>query len=415
MKRAIVVTTLLLAGCGGGGGDTPEKDPQPAPRGGDPAPHLEALQRIADRNDGVRAAGSDGDRETVDYIVKTLRAAGLRVTTQPVRFPYFERRAPARLGDLKPEKEVRLAEYSGSGRIRALVRRLPRGGCSAGDFAALRRGEIALVKRGPCFFRVKAANAQRAGAAAVVVSDTYGRTPVAATLIRPGVRIPVLIVTRAAGRRIAGGRVAVDVDATSEERTTTNVIAETKPAERWVMAGGHHDSVTAGPGLNDNGSGVAALLALAQRLRDRPGLRFGFWGAEELALYGSRRYVRSLGSAERDALEAYLNFDMLGSPNGRVYVYDRDDRIERTLRDAIRGREDEVSLEGASDHAPFERAGIPVGGIFTGASERGRRRGPADPCYHRRCDALDNVDRALLARMTDAAERGVLDLIRARR
>ena len=414
MRWALLLAAALLAGCGGGS-DPPDEEPRPAPRGGDPVPHLEALERIADRNGGNRAAGTSGDRETLDYIARTLRAAGWRVTRQRVPFPFFERQGPPRLDDLRPGREVRVAEYSGSGRLRARVRSVPNGGCSPGDYGALRRGEIALVERGPCFFRVKAEHAQRAGAAAVVVSDTYGRTPVAATLIRPGIRIPVLIVTRAAGERIDGRPVRVRVRATSEERTTTNVIAQTRTARRWIMAGAHHDSVSAGPGLNDNGSGIAALLAIAERVRDRPGLRFGFWGAEELALYGSRRYVRSLRRREREAIAGYLNFDMLGSPNGRVAVYDRDDRIERALRRAIRGPEREVELEGASDHAPFERAGIPVGGIFTGASGRGRRPGPADRCYHRRCDTLENVDRRLLARMTDAAERGLVDLLRARR
>jgi aminopeptidase S len=98
---------------------------------------------------------------------------------------------------------------------------------------------------------------------------------------------------------------------------------------------------------------------------------------------------------------------MVGSPNATVNVYDRDDRIERALRRAIRGRAGEVRLSGASDHDSFERAGIAVGGIFTGASERGRRPGPADPCYHRSCDTLRNVNLPMLRRMTAAAERGL--------
>jgi Iap family predicted aminopeptidase len=414
MRRVLLVAAALLAGCGGGGGDEPERrDVGPAPPAPtrDPAPHLEALQRIADRNDGTRAAGTGGDRETVAYIVRTLRAAGWRVREQRVRFPYFERRSTPRLGNLRPGREVRAAEYSGSATLRERVVRLRTRGCSTSDFAGV-RGRIALVDRGTCFFTQKARNAEAAGARALVVSDTYGRTPVSATLIRPGRKIPVLIVTAPAAERIAGRTVRIDVDAVSERRTTTNVIAETRPAPRTLMAGAHHDSVTAGPGLNDNGSGIAALLALAVRLRDRPGLRFGFWGGEELALYGSRRYVNSLSATERKAISGYLNFDMLGSPNGRIEVYDRDDRIERALRRALPGPERDVKLEGASDHAPFERAGIPVGGLFTGAADRGRGPGAADRCYHRRCDTLENVNRDLLERMTDAAERALLALRR---
>ena len=418
MRRALLAAVVLLAGCGGGGGDERAEDPRPAPRpaprGGDPIPHLEAFQRIADRNDGNRAAGTAGNRETVEYLTRTLRAAGWRVREQQVRFPYFERRSQPRLGRLRPGREVRVAEYSGRGDLTARVGPLDTRGCDERDYAPLARGEIALVERGTCLFAEKARSAQNAGARALVVTDTHGRTPVAATLIRPGLRSPVLIVTAPAARRIAGRTVRLEVDAISERRTTTNVIAETRPDDsaRWTMAGGHHDSVSSGPGLNDNGSGMAALLALAERLRDRRGLRFGFWAAEELALYGSRRYVRGLSRAERRAIRAYINVDMVGSPNGRVAVFDRDDRIERALRVAIRGDEGEVGLSGASDHAPFERAGIPVGGLFAGAAARGRGPGPADRCYHRVCDDIDNVDRRLLHRVTDAAERALTRLTR---
>ncbi len=423
MRRlaALLAALGLLAGCGGG--DDVDGGPSTAPAQGregerradegDPVVHLRALQRIADRSDGTRAAGTAGDRATVDYIERSLRASGWRTERQRVEFPYFELRSPPRLAGLRAPREVRAAEYSGAGRVRARVQRAARG-CSVSDFDGVRAGGIALVDRGTCFFRVKARNAARAGAGAVVISDVYGRTPVSATLLRPGIEIPVLVVTGRGARAIENRTVSLRVDAISERRSSSNVIAESRPAAdgRWLMAGGHHDSVSAGPGLNDNGSGVAALLAIANRLRGRAGLRLGFWAAEELALYGSRHYVRGLGPGGRRDLRAYLNFDMVGSPNARVAVYDRDDEVERALRRAIRGPEREVGLNEASDHAPFERAGIAVGGIFTGASERGRRPGPADRCYHRACDTLRNVDLPLTRRMTDAAERALTALSR---
>jgi Peptidase family M28/PA domain len=422
MKKALIACLAVIAGVAGGAvafllieRDEPERivDRVPPSRpGGDPEVHLEAFARVAGRSGGTRAAGTPGNERTIDYIARTLRAAGWQVREQRVPFPYFERRSPPRLANLEPDREVRIAEYSGSGRVRARVHRVRGHGCSPRAYAPVGRGTIALVDRGTCFFSVKARLAERAGAAAIVVNDVHGREPVAATLIRPARRIPVLIVVAEGAEAIEGRTVSLRVDAISERRTTSNVIAETRPAGRWVMAGGHHDSVSAGPGLNDNGSGLAALLAVAERLRGVRGLRLGFWGAEELALYGSRHYVESLSAAERRGIAAYVNLDMVGSPNGRVEVYDRDDRIERALRRAIRGPEGEVGLEGASDHDPFEDEGIPVGGLFTGAAARGRRPGPADRCYHRRCDTLRNVDRALLRRMTDAAERGLQHLTR---
>lgn len=67
------------------------------------------------------------------------------------------------------------------------------------------------------------------------------------------------------------------------------------------MAGGHLDSVEEGPGINDNASGVAALLEVAERTSDRSGLRLGFWAEEELGLYGSEQDVEKLGDDERKA------------------------------------------------------------------------------------------------------------------
>jgi Zn-dependent M28 family amino/carboxypeptidase len=296
---------------------------------------------------------------------------------------------------------VRTLAYSPGGRASGAVRPIglapgqdSDAGCDATDFGALRDGEVALVQRGTCELRVKARNAERAGAAAVLIAND-GRADrtgvIAGTLGAPGLRIPALFVSSGAGRDLAAaGRVTVAVDAVSEQRTTANVIAETGSGPRVAMAGAHLDSVEDGPGLNDDGSGVAALLVAARTLAgnapEGATLRLGFWGAEELGLYGSRHYVRSLGREERSAIAGYVNLDMVGTERGRMAVYRADDEIERALRRELRrqGREDigEESLGSSSDHAPFARAGIPVGGIFTGL----------DRCYHRACDDLDNVD-----------------------
>lgn len=155
--------------------------------------------------------------------------------------------------------------------------------------------------------------------------------------------------------------------------------------------------------LRADGSGVAALLQIAGRLagQDRP-LRFAFWGAEEIGLVGSRRYVRTLSAAERRRIAAYVNLDMVGSPGGDIDVYDTDDRIETALRRELPRRTGEVEPEGNSDHASFEAAGIPVGGLFTGL----------DDCYHQRCDRLGSVDQDLAARAARATEVALLELSR---
>ena len=192
-----------------------------------------------------------------------------------------------------------------------------------------------------------------------------------------------------AGRRLAeagpGQRLRVRTDTESSGTPTSNVLVELPGADpgRVVMAGGHLDSVTAGPGINDNASGSATLLEIARRCAGtRPAhtIRFAWWGAEELGLLGSRHYVGGLSRAERDRIALYLNLDMVGSPNFRRLVYDGDaegvpagsEVIERVLADQLRGQGlavGETALGGGSDHASFAAAGIPVGGLFTGAGE----------------------------------------------
>jgi Iap family predicted aminopeptidase len=363
--------------------------------------HLRALQEIAGENGGNRAAGTPGSEASAEYVADRLRDAGWRVELEPVTFPYFDERSPPLLDELEEGVEFRTLSYSGSGRVEGRVRRSGLG-CERGDFRALGDGEIAVVARGECFFRDKARNAEDAGAAALLIVDGESDEPPSATLGAPGIEIPVLAVGATAGREL-GPRVELEVDAVSERRRTVNVIAETAAGrgDRVVMAGGHLDSVPAGPGINDNGSGMAALLEIADALGGRaPGarVRLAFWGAEELGLIGSRRYVGELEPEEREEIAAYVNLDMVGSPEPAHGVYsDADPEIERLLRRLVGRGAEEENAGGRSDHAPFERAGVPVGGLFTGAGE------PHDPCYHRGCDDIDNVDMAILVKMARVA------------
>ena len=268
----------------------------------------------------------------------------------------------------------------------------------------MQRGEIALVRRGGCTFRAKVLGAQRAGAAAVIVSDP---DPVRGSLER-SVRIPAIAVgDRGAG--LTGKRVRVRVHAQTTTVRAPNVIAESGAtgAPRVVMAGGHLDSVPAGPGLNDNGSGVAAVLEMAEELGGRPlpegtALRFGFWGAEEIGLVGSTYYVDQLSRAERRRIAAYVNLDMVGSPGATPSVYTGNERIATALRRTLGADAPNTTLGGSSDHAPFDEAGIPTGGIFTGL----------DNCYHQRCDTVENVDRTLATTSSRAAGAALVELLR---
>jgi Zn-dependent M28 family amino/carboxypeptidase len=284
---------------------------------------------------------------------------------------------------------------------------------------------------------LKARNARAAGARAVLIANEGGpgrRAPILGTLVRPGIGIPVLGISSALGSQLARAaqagtvRVRIVVSVVTRPSRAANVIAELSGRnDGAVLLGAHLDSVANGPGINDNGSGSALVLEIARqarRLGVRParGLRFAFWAAEELGLFGSSAYLRSLGARQRSQLLAVLNFNMVGSPNFGRFVYDGDSgprgsaRIERMFRAYFSAHQQsvrETDLSGSSDHAPFAEAGIPVGGLFTGADALkgealagrfgGRAGRPYDPCYHRACDTLANVNVRVLAELSDAA------------
>ncbi|WP_406862475.1 M28 family metallopeptidase [Streptomyces sp. HUAS MG47] len=195
-----------------------------------------------------------------------------------------------------------------------------------------------------------------------------------------------------------------------------------------VMAGSHLDSVSSGAGINDNGSGSAAVLETALAvsradLQPTKHLRFGWWGAEELGLVGSKYYVNQLPTAERAKVSAYLNFDMIGSPNPGYFVYDDDPVIEQTFKDYFAGlgvpTEIETEGDGRSDHASFKNVGIPVGGLFTGASRTktsaqvqkwGGTTTAFDRCYHSSCDTTSNINDTALDRNSDAVAHAIWTL-----
>ncbi|MEU3774467.1 M28 family metallopeptidase [Streptomyces sp. NPDC032472] len=218
---------------------------------------------------------------------------------------------------------------------------------------------------------------------------------------------------------------------TSSGATGYNLIADWPGGDpnSVLMTGSHLDSVTAGPGINDNGSGSAAVLETAlavsrAQLQPTKHLRFGWWGAEELGLVGSKYYVNSLSATEKAKISGYLNFDMIGSPNPGYFVYDDDPTIEQTFKTYFAGlnipTEIETEGDGRSDHAPFKNAGIPVGGLFSGADytktaaqaqKWGGTAGQAfDRCYHSSCDTTANINDTALDRNADAIAYAVWNL-----
>jgi Zn-dependent M28 family amino/carboxypeptidase len=239
-----------------------------------------------------------------------------------------------------------------------------------------------------------------------------------------GLTIPAVFTTFEAGQNLAstpGATVTVTVEFTADERTTWNVIAETEHGndDNVVMAGAHLDGVQDGAGINDNGSGSAALLETAiQMAKVKPTntVRFAWWGAEESGLLGSEHYVGELSEEEADDIALYLNFDMVASPNYMFGIYDGDNsggtapagfippgsaQIEDLFEQFYTQRGEpfqDSEFSGRSDYGPFIAIGIPAGGLFTGAEDAktvaeaalyGGVAGAAfDPCYHQFCDNL---------------------------
>lgn len=426
--------------------------------------HQIAFQAIADANTdeyypGSRASGTEGYQKSVDYVAGLLRGAGYNVTLDPFEFTFD---FPALLQQVSPSAatyETGSFTGSGNGDVTGAVTpvdlaltppRASTSGCEASDFAGFPAGSIALVQRGTCPFSAKAINAQTAGAAAVILfnqgNDPTREALIVGTLVPPEagmVTIPLVGASFATGVALAQPNSAARVRVLpSETRTDYNVIAELPGTNtnNVVMAGAHLDSVEVGPGINDNGSGSAAILEIALKLakvKPENTLRFAWWGAEELGLVGSTAYVDGLSQAELDRIALYLNFDMVGSPNYIFMAYDADESSfdapegvpipagSIAIEDVFESYYtyagvpyDDTQFSGRSDYQAFIENDIPSSGLFTGAEgvktpeQQAIWGGTAgeqyDPCYHLACDDLDNVALRALDVNSDAIAFAVL-------
>jgi Zn-dependent M28 family amino/carboxypeptidase len=433
--------------------------------------HERALQRIANNNDGTRASGTPGFDASADYVVKKLRKAGYKVKKQSFTFPFFRELAPAELSVVDPPAKARDIEtgtfdYSGSGEVEGRVvpidLTLPptpepssTSGCEPADFPTPPADpSIALIQRGTCTFEEKVDNATAAGYDAVIIFNEgqTGRTDLFIGTLGAPKDIPVVGASFADGQKLytdtQAGPVTARVFTETENdpnRTTVNVIADSPKGKikgQTIVVGAHLDSVIAGPGINDNGSGTSTILEIAEQLaalgytkKLQRQVRFAFWGAEELGLLGSEYYVNSLSEAQRAKIYANLNFDMVGSPNYVRFVYDGDGSDtpdagppgSAGIEDIFTNYFDKRSLaseptafDGRSDYGPFIAVGIPAGGLFSGAegiktAEEAEIYGgtagePYDACYHQACDTINNLNDKALSELGDAAAHATLTL-----
>jgi Zn-dependent M28 family amino/carboxypeptidase len=433
--------------------------------------HERVFQRIANQNGGTRASGTPGYEASADYVAGRLRAAGYTVTEQEFIFPFYQELSPAVLEQVSPAPttyETGTFDFSGTGDVTGVV--VPTNdivipptpepsstsGCEDSDFTpAPAEPAVALIQRGTCTFGEKAANAVEAGYDAVIIFNegNPGREELFIGTLGEPFDIPVvglsfadaaaLITQTQAGPVVVHVATETEIDPT---RTTRNIIADspTGNANQVVVVGAHLDSVIAGPGINDNGSGSSTILEIAEEMaelgiRNRQQVRFAFWGAEELNLLGSEHYVNTLSDDNLGKIVANLNFDMLGSPNYVRFVYDGDGsdsdpagppgsaQIEAIFNQyfASQGLATEpTAFDGRSDYGPFIAVGIPAGGLFSGAEGEktveeaaiygGTAGEPYDPCYHQACDTINNLSTKALNELGDGAAHAVMTLARSR-
>jgi Zn-dependent M28 family amino/carboxypeptidase len=249
--------------------------------------------------------------------------------------------------------------------------------------------------------------------------------------------VPVAVIDRdadAALRRTTA-RVRMVLDSKPVMAKARNVVAQTKTgdAKNVVGVGARLDSAARSPGINDNGSGVAALLETASALGAQPkvanAVRFVFWGSPT---EGPTKYVGGLGD-QLDDIALYIGVEMVGSPNAGYFTYDGDQSgqanpaipaqrvpagsagVERTLAGYLNlggARPADMPLSRTADYAPLLAAGVPIGGLTTGWSQRktevqarlwGGQPGVAfDANYQTPRDTVDNIDRKALSVMGQA-------------
>ena len=412
--------------------------------------HLAVFDEIGQDNNNNRALGTSGAEVSLNYVQTTLLDAGYTVWVENFPVSWFEERSPTIVESEGQDFDSAVLVFSASGDVSGTLEAvdidIPAGdsanssdsGCEAEDFLAFEVGSIALIQRGTCSFGQKVSNAENAGASAVIIfneGQSNRLDIVEGTLGEPGATIPVAGVSYQTGVELSEMSTArVVVDAEIEEVMVQNVLAEREVGDEnaLVLIGGHLDSVVAGPGINDNGSGTATLLAMAQKYAEveyvSPNrIRFAFWGAEEVGLVGSTFHVENASDDDLSKILGNLNFDMLASPNFARFIYDGDGnefgidgprgsgQIETWFRESF--QEQGLAFlgtpfDGRSDYGPFIAAGVPAGGLFSGAEElkpdsvvigQGGEAGKAyDVCYHQACDTLDNINEEGLGQMIEA-------------
>ena len=398
-----------------------------------------------------RSLGTDGYTKSVELILEAFRS-DYYLEIQTFNFPLYQIiEDPSIMMNDEAITQPSVFWYSPSGEgaaeLEGVNLTIPPpsspnstdSGCEQEDFTDFTSGKIALIQRGGCTFSQKILNAQEAGAVAVFVFNEgqNGRTETVIGMLddQEEYTIPMFGLSYEQGVLLADlpeetlieYSVVVDFDLVESQ----NIIAYPEYLnvnDPYILLSAHLDSVPQGPGINDNGSGSAALLAAAQMWAgEELPVAYALWGAEEYGLIGSSHFVNTATNTDLARIQGLLNFDMIGSENGVRMVYDGDgsdfnlegptgsERIERYFAEHFEDRGlsfIETAFDGRSDYGPFIAEGVPAGGLFTGAESIktgpeaelfGGERGEAyDRCYHKECDRKDKVNYELYLEMLDA-------------
>ncbi|KAF4971647.1 hypothetical protein FZEAL_9784 [Fusarium zealandicum] len=391
---------------------------------------VKSLYQIALDNDGNRAFGLPGYNASFDFVLERLRCGNhFDITIQPFTHLFSQTRSISLTDPKGDDIDVISLQYNHAtplpDGVTAPLALVPvddeRGtGCFQAQWDDIDvKGKIALIKRGKCHFANKLKFAKDNGAsAAIIFNDNPAQTAGSASLGAEnfGKLAPVGVVTYEQGtawmKRIKDGEtleINLTIDVLTEKRETWQILADTKEgdANNIVMLGAHLDSIQEGPGINDNGSGVATLLSIAESLKKYKGfknrVRFAFWGAEESGMIGSFHYASNLSKDEASKIRFYFNYDMTASPKPYYLVYADSDAHKTGAQYLFNYLTEQgypaeyAPFSSSSDYIGFLKLGIPSSGIFTGAGA------PQDGCYHTSCDDIDNINKEALVVNAKAA------------
>ncbi|CAL3970280.1 unnamed protein product [Diplocarpon coronariae] len=385
----------------------------------------EALLSLAD--DNTRLYGTSGHNKTVDWIQSALSAYSnyYDVEVQPFQMPAvvttFRASATRFVADAM--------EMSPEGSVSAPLVLVADNGCAAADFPPEVAGAISLIKRGSCPFGQKSAIAGGAGAVGVIHYNNVGGRLTPFTLgnqsdYPQGPFAPTAGVSDVVGASLlsllAAGPVHASLSIDSTELTTYNVFAQTKGGDQdnVLELGAHSDSVIEGRLSHHRLSAIPTdhVAQLLTNFSVNHAVRFSWFSAEEQGKRGSYHYLNSLSEEELAGIRLFLNFDMIASPNYIYGIYDGDGSSFNVSGAAGSGEaeklfEDFFAQEGLpfepivlrlSDSLPFFEAGIPTGGLFTGATENktdeqaarfgGQAGVPFDLAYHTALDDVNNLN-----------------------